>query len=321
MQFVEVISKGSINDEVKQYIDELECYFKVTQSGKSGAVSIRMVIEEEDLADVLKELEKRLDEEKVIVYDVRAVMPDDSGEEEEGELAIGRFYKSSKDELREVIVAPVNLSINFIVMVIMSSIVAGIGILQQNVAIIIGAMVIAPFLSPNMLISFGITLGSVKLTYRGLYVAAVATGIAVFISILWGYGSDQIDQIPRDYSVSLQDIALAMACGFAGALSLLSRQGTALVGVMVAAALLPPLIAAGLFLGGGYYEAAINKLVLYAINIVALILSGVIMFYISGITPVAWYEKNQARSRTINALIILVLMLVLLGFLVSMMSS
>ena len=133
-------------------------------------------------------------------------------------------------------------------MVILCAFVAGIGILQQNVAIIIGAMVIAPFLGPNMLISFGITLGSVKYIYRGLYVAVTATLLAIVISVLWGYGSDQIHEVPRDYVVSLQDIALAMACGFAGAMSMMSRQGMALVGVMVAAALLAQLIAAGLFL-------------------------------------------------------------------------
>lgn len=322
MQFVEVISRGSINDEIKKYIRELDCFYKDIQSGKGGSVSMRIVVEEDELSEILEELEKRVTEEKVVVYDVRAAIPDerkDNGEDEE--LAIGRFIKSSKEELREIVVGPVNLSFNFIIMVVMSAIVAGIGILQQNVAIVIGAMVIAPFLGPNMLISFGITLGSIKYVYRGLYVAAVATIIAVLISVLWGYGSDQIHDVPRDYIVSLQDIALAMACGFAGALSLMSRKGIALVGVMVAAALLPPLISAGLFLGGGYYEASLNKLILYTINIVSLILSGVIMFYVSGITPTVWWEKEQARKRMVYALIILGVLLAMLAVLVWLMGK
>lgn len=320
MQFVEIISNGPINESLRSFAEDLDCFYKDSQSGKGGSLSIRIIVDDDHLAEVLKQIDQRVQNEKVVVYDVKAVIPDqNNGKEEEEELAIGRFFKSSKEELRELIVRPVNLSVNFLIMVIMSAIVAGIGILQQNVAIIIGAMVIAPFLGPNMLISFGITLGSVKYIYRGLYVAVTATLLAIVISVLWGYGSDQIHEVPRDYVVSLQDIALAMACGFAGAMSMMSRQGMALVGVMVAAALLPPLIAAGLFLGGGYYEAAVNKLILYAINIISLILSGVIMFYSSGITPTIWYEKKMARKRTLYAVLILGALLMILGVLVGFM--
>ncbi|MDX1684065.1 MAG: TIGR00341 family protein [Saprospiraceae bacterium] len=319
MQFVEIISSGPVNEELKNYIDDLECYHKIAHSGKGGAASVRLVVSDEELSSTLEELEKRLKEEKVVVYELNAVIPEDEEKDEEEELKIGRFFKTSREELRDVIESPVNLSINFFIMIIMSSIVAGIGILQQNVAIVIGAMVIAPFLGPNMLISFGITLGSTKLIYRGLYVGAIATAIAVIISVLWGVGSDQIHDVPRDYVVSYQDIALAMACGFAGALSVMSRQGVALVGVMVAAALLPPLISAGLFLGGGYYGASFNKVILFGINIVCLILSGVIMFYISGITPNTWWQKEQARKRTVNAVIVLGLLLSILAVLVWLM--
>ena len=313
MHLIEILSDGPINDDLRQYIDSVHCMHKISQSGKSGATSMRLIVMDDEFSQILKGMDQYLDQEKVIVMDVAAVLPDFTREEESKDLAIGRFFSANKEELRDLIVSPVNLSTNFLVMVILSTIVAGIGILQQNVAIIIGAMVIAPFLSPNMLISFGITLGDSKLVNRGLWVGLVATCLALFISIFWGGASGQLQEVPRDFSVSYQDIALAMACGFAGSLSLLSRQGMTLVGVMVAAALLPPLIAGGLFLGAGDYHAAANKLLLYTINVLCLVLSGIVMFYVSGITPSAWWEKDKARQKTWYAIVVLVILLAFLA--------
>lgn len=316
MRVVEILSRGGINEDLLNYVRGLECFEKITQSGKAGYISIRMIVEDEQVSDVLNEIETKLVEEHVVVYDVEAALPKEDREEEVEDLSVGRFFRTGREELRDVIVGPVNLSVNFIMMVVASAVVAGIGILQNNVAIIIGAMVIAPFLGPNMMISFGISLGDIRLVNRGMKVAIIATSIAVGISIIWGYTSSQIHDVPRDYVVSMQDVVLAFACGIAGALSLLSRQGTALVGVMVAAALLPPLISVGLFIGGGYYEAALNKAILYATNIVCLILSGIMMFYIAGITPVAWWEKEKARQHTTYAVVILLLLLIFLSLLI-----
>ena len=321
MHLVEVLSKGPINENLKEHVISLDCFDKIVQTGKGGSVSIRVIVDDGDLSQILADIENKLIDERIVVYDVEAVLPLDNHEEVANDLSIGRFFKTGKEELRGIIVDPVNLSANFIIMVIMSAIVAGIGILQNNVAIIIGAMVIAPFLGPNMLISFGITLGDMKLVYRGLQVAIIATILAVVISILWGFTSSQIHDVPRDYVVSLQDVVLAFACGVAGALSLLSRQGTALVGVMVAAALLPPLISVGLFLGGGYYDAALNKGVLYAINIVCLNLSGIVMFYVSGITPNSWWEREKAKTHTIYAATILTILLIFLSLLIMKISG
>jgi uncharacterized membrane protein len=50
-----------------------------------------------------------------------------------------------------------------------------------------------------------------------------------------------VDGILRDPNIEYQDVLLALVCGFAGVISILSGQGSTLVGVMVAAALLPPL--------------------------------------------------------------------------------
>lgn len=271
-----------------------------------------MVIDDDEVVSSLEELEVRRGDAKAYIYNIEGVLGLEQQKDEDDDLELARFFTSSKEELRKLIIAPVNLSWNFLIMVIASSLVAGIGLLQKNVAIVIGAMVIAPFLGPNMLMAFGTVLGDLKLVRKGFLVAGVGTILAILISLIWGFLSDDVQTLNRGFVVTYQDVVLAFACGVAGALSQLSRQGTTLVGVMVAAALLPPLISAGLHFGAGHMDDAWNKLVLYATNIVCLIASGIIVFYLAGISPNNWWEKEKAKNRTRDSLIILLVILLLL---------
>jgi uncharacterized hydrophobic protein (TIGR00341 family) len=312
MRLIEIISEGPLLKEFQEYIDTCNSKTRLYQTGKGGVVVVKLMVEDDDVNRILRDMENVKGEAKVFIYDVEGVIGLEEETKDDDDLELARFFTSSKEELRKHIIAPVNLSWNFLIMVFASSLVAGIGILQQNVAIIIGAMVIAPFLGPNMLISFGTTLGDLRLVRKGLYVAAVGTVIAVGISWIWGMTSSQVHFIDRGYAVTYQDVILAIACGVAGALSQLSRQGTTLVGVMVAAALLPPLISAGLYLGGGYYEEAWHKVILFVTNIVCLILSGIVVFYSAGIRPSAWWEREEAVRKTRFALLILIVILLFL---------
>lgn len=312
MRLLEIISEGPFSDEMQTFIDEFQCTTKLYQTGRGGTNIVKLVIQDDEVVHTLKILDAIRGDSKACIYNIEGTIGITEEKEDEDDLGLARFFTSSKEELRKQIISPVNLSWNFLIMVIASSFVAGIGILQQNVAIVIGAMVIAPFLGPSMLIAFGTTLGDIKLIRKGIYVAMVGTLLAVAISFIWGLASSQVHAIDRTYTVTMQDVLLALSCGVAGALSQLGRQGTTLVGVMVAAALLPPLISGGLYLGGGYYDEAWHKIILFFTNVVCLVSSGIIVFYLAGITPSNWWEKDAARDKTKVALIVLGLMLLLL---------
>ncbi|MDI6644585.1 MAG: DUF389 domain-containing protein [Methanobacteriaceae archaeon] len=64
---------------------------------------------------------------------------------------------------------------------------------------------------------------------------------------------------------------MALASGFAGSLALITDISSALVGVMIADALLPPLVTYGLLLGSGQYYMAVGALLLFLVNLVAII--------------------------------------------------
>ena len=90
----------------------------------------------------------------------------------------------------------------------------------------------------------------------------------------------------------------------------------ALVGVMVAVALLPPLVAAGLLLGAGYWLNATGALLLVFVNIVSINLSGVITFILKGIQPKNWWEAESAKKAVRIAITVWLILLILLGVII-----
>ena len=200
-------------------------------------------------------------------------------------------------------------------MVVLSTIVAAIGLYYNSVAIIIGAMVIAPLLGPNMALSLGTTLGDLPLLHRAIMTALAGIATTMVLSVIIGVLVQMNPASPELASrngVGLGDIAVALASGCAGALAFTTGVSTALIGVMVAVALLPPLVAFGLLLGGGHPALAMGALSLFLVNLISVNLAGVTTFLVQGIHPATWSEKDQAEKATHTALKLWVAMLVVL---------
>ncbi len=92
------------------------------------------------------------------------------------------------------------------------------------------------------------------------------------------------------------DIVVAIAAGAAGALSFARRVSEALVGVMVSVALLPPAIVFGMMIGSAAFEEAVTPILLLLVNISAILLSAIIIFWISGIEPNNWSDLQAAYT-------------------------
>jgi uncharacterized hydrophobic protein (TIGR00341 family) len=186
----------------------------------------------------------------------------------------------------------------FLLTVVLSAIVAGIGLMRDNVAVIIGAMVIAPLLGPNMTLSLATTLGDGDLARRALRVTAVSLLIAAALAVAMGAllpFDPQAGQIASRTDVALSDVVLALAAGCAGALAFTTGLSAALVGVMVAVALLPPLVSAGLLTGAGEWSMAGMAALLLATNVICVNLAGVGTFLWQGVRPRQWWDARRAR--------------------------
>jgi len=112
------------------------------------------------------------------------------------------------------------------------------------------------------------------------------------------------------------DLALALCAGCAGVLSLTRGASAALVGVMVAVSLLPPLVVGGLLLGSGHPRQALGALELFLCNVICVNLAGVVTFLWRGVRPLSWWEAGRARRATRTALGIWGALLALLVWLV-----
>lgn len=114
------------------------------------------------------------------------------------------------------------------------------------------------------------------------------------------------------------DIALAIASGAAGGPAYTTAVPTALVGVMVAVALLPPWVAFGMLRGSGQWGAAPGALVLTALSIICLNLVGVLTFVLQGVSPPAQWEAKRARRMSSIALLVwIALLAILIAFLLT----
>ena len=129
--------------------------------------------------------------------------------------------KTTREELFEQVSKGINFNINYVFMVILSSIVATIGLSEDNIAVVVGAMVIAPLLGPNLALSFAATIGSKKLAISSLKSLIIGIALTLGITFSISFFSDMnslSNEIISRTKVGLGDIVLALASGAAAAL-------------------------------------------------------------------------------------------------------
>jgi len=175
--------------------------------------------------------------------------------------------------------------------------------------------VIAPLLGPNVSFSLATILGDGNLARRALKANLVGIVTAIAISYLLGSVLSVDPATPEIASrtvVGLGEIALALASGSAGALAFTTGVSATLIGVMVAVALLPPLVTFGLLMGSGHESLAWGAILLFVANFISVNLSGVATFLAQGIRPLGWLEAKRAKRTSIVAIALWVLMLAVL---------
>mgnify|MGYP006293525827 CR=1 FL=1 len=313
MRLLEIALSKARLAEVQKALSQSEVIDQWSYSVDSERAVLKILADDEKVQELTDRIAPE-DKERLVIYPVEGTLPKVERPENNRpeKIKVGQFFSISKEELYSDIDQPVSLSANFILMVVLSAFIAGIGILKDNLAITIGAMVIAPFLGPNMSMSFGTTLGDWGIIRKSIITGLVATGIVLIISVTWGWAAGDLSNITNDPAIAYWDILLAIFCGIAGVVSVLSGQGSTMVGVMVAAALLPPLMRSGLYLGGGEAANSLNSFLIFSTNVICVNIAGIVVFYLAGIRPNRWWEKEKARKKTRNALITWLIILIIL---------
>ncbi|WP_224784954.1 TIGR00341 family protein [Marinihelvus fidelis] len=243
-----------------------------------------------------------------------------AADETEGPKAVRPSrLRVSREELYDDLCRAARPNIVYIVMVALSTVVAAVGLLRDDVAIVIGAMVIAPLLGPNVALSLAVALGDKGLVKTSLSAIAAGVGIAALVALVIGFFVDVDPSTPALLARSNPgpgDILLGLSAGAAGALAFTTGVPAVVVGVMVAVALLPPLVTAGLLAGSGFGVPATGALTLCLANVTCINLSAMATFYIQDVRPRTWWEKDRARRGTRRAMIGWVIMFAILAGLI-----
>ena len=310
-------------DETTGLLDEIKKNFSTIESFQSRderRTEIQVLLRSENAESVVDFIENKygfLEGFRVIILPVEATIPrletDEQSPEKQSSIDVSDHLieNETKRLYREELYDDINNVSSggrtFVLLVILSSLVAAIGLLRANDAIIIGAMVIAPLLGPNMGLVLSATLGDPDLAKKSLKTNLTGIFIALSIGITLGWFFE-IDISNQEMASRLQvnyaDFILAFASGAAGALSFTSGAPGSLIGVMVAVALLPPLMVFGLLLGNGQFQVGLNALLLFLTNMVCVNISGVLMFLYQGVRPNSWWKAEKAKKQTRVAIII-----------------
>ncbi len=282
-----------------------------------GVACINLLIEAGASEPVMDRLEQEFSgrpEFHVVLLPVEATAPRPEEEPKTAEEP-PKGGRISREELYAEATQGIEVTSSFVALVALSVVVAAVGLVRDNTAVVIGAMVIAPLLGPNVTLSLATTLGDMSLARRSVAANLVGVGLVLALSALIGaivHPDPTVPSILSRTSVGLSDVAVAFAAGAAGAIAYTSGIAGPVIGVMVAVALVPPLVTSGLLLGSGHVGQALGALHLTAVNLICINLSGVGTFLARGVRPRTWWEESRARKAARLAIALWSVLLVLL---------
>lgn len=169
----------------------------------------------------------------------------------------------------------------FIVLSVGASLIATLGLLANSAAVVIGAMVVAPWIMPLRAAAFAILLGEVRLLGRSLQTLSVGVISTTMLSLVLGYVAD----LPRFGSEvltrttpNLLDLGIALvAGGLATYAKLRSDAVSSLAGTAIAVALVPPVCVMGLLLSQQQWDGAAGAGLLFATNLLGILTGGLVL--------------------------------------------
>jgi uncharacterized hydrophobic protein (TIGR00271 family) len=191
-------------------------------------------------------------------------------------------------------------------------------LLLDSPATVVGSLVIAPLIGPAMAAAVGSVTDDTELFRRGAVlqllgvvlsiVAATAFAIFVQTTNLVPPGLDPLAlaEVEERLSPNFLSLAVAIGAGVAGAVSLMTGVSAALVGVMIAVALIPPAATVGIGIAYGEPTLALGSAVLVAVNILSINLAALVVLWYAGYPPRQFSPRDRAPIATLRRVTFLV---------------
>jgi uncharacterized hydrophobic protein (TIGR00341 family) len=302
-------------------------YSKQPVDSESGKAIVFIVAAPDEIVgrtvdNISKQLDMRKKENLILVSALEATISpvaDDLGRKaREGVPSLGPL---------ETIVQPLQKYLrpsgDIITMLVVATLVALAGLFLDNVAIVIGAMLLSPLLGPLNAVTVNAVLGDFRSVLRAemslfilIFVAiGAAAAITFLVSAFVPLGLT--GQILQRTDVSVLDVLVALLLGVAGGLALLTKLPEILVGVAVAVALIPPATVAGISIAFGRQDLFVGSFLLTLSNVFGLKVGEMLTIKAKGLSPRSYYEIKKANTYGHYSLVIFIIVVVLLFILVA----
>ncbi len=197
-------------------------------------------------------------------------------------------------------------NMDYLLLVMLSCIIATFGLVQNSAAVIIGAMLIAPLMSPIARCALALVCGDLRRVWRAAGTLIAGVVIAIVLSTIFGlvvsYSNINLfEQLPSEIlsrtQPNLFDLVVALAGGAAVAYALARPQlSAALPGVAIATALMPPLCTVGIGLALGQMTVSGGALLLFLVNMFAIVFSTSLVFIVLGFRPLRRSRSSSAAQ-------------------------
>jgi len=315
-RLIELILPKEKKEETEELLKKFDVMNYEYDKSSDTHLKFNIIVKQDKSEKLLETLENKyskLENFRIIIIPVEAFIP--LPEDEENKLKNDQEGRISREEIYTKVSEMSEPSKIYMLLMGTSALVASIGLLNDDVAVIIGAMIITPLIGPSIGLSLANVMGNREFAYKAIKTNIIGILIASIVSIIVGI---VFTVNPQNPSIVLRtDVAggsffLALASGIAGSLAVTSGLTSAFVGVMIAVALLPPLAAFGLLVGSGNYFLAFGALLLFFVNFVCINLTATLSFIGQKIKPFDQKQEANAKKMARKSIIIWFLLLIIL---------
>ena len=206
---------------------------------------------------------------------------------------------------------------SYYILMSVSALIASFGLVANSPAVVIGAMLVSPLMTPIFGVSLGLVRGDMSLLKKALQAevggVALAVGVATFFGLL-PLSLEVTSEMLARTSPTLLDLLVAALAGLAGCLAMIDeRISPVLPGIAISISLLPPLSTCGLCLAVGASQGAYGAFLLFFANFLAILMVASGIFIVSGfVTREQIGPKWVFLKRFSGAFVALLLVTVLL---------
>lgn len=188
-------------------------------------------------------------------------------------------------DLRQTVRKEGQLTRGYILMCALAAGIATLGLLQSSTAVVIGAMLVSPLMSPIAAMGFGFASLDGHRIRDAIKVVAIGAGIGILTGMLLTWLSPIRNATPEILArtePNLLDLAVALFSGIAGGYSTVIGKGGTAIGVAIATALMPPLTVIGYGIGVFQPMFAMGALLLFLTNLAAITFAFAVIARLSG---------------------------------------